>query len=37
AYDHGGWTGLASYVTVLLAGAIALGLALRRIPSRLPA
>ncbi|MCU1649755.1 MAG: transporter, family, putative rane transport protein [Pseudonocardiales bacterium] len=37
AYDHAGWTGLASYVTVLLAGAIALGLALRRIPSRLPA
>jgi YNFM family putative membrane transporter len=37
AYDHAGWTGLATYVTVLLAGAIALGLALRRIPSRLPA
>jgi YNFM family putative membrane transporter len=36
AYDHGRWTGLATYVTVLLAGAIALGLTLRRIPTPLP-
>ena len=32
AFDHGGWLGLVGYVTVLLLGAIGLGLLLRRIP-----
>jgi YNFM family putative membrane transporter len=33
AYDRAGWLGLVGYVTALLAGAIALGLLLRRIPA----
>jgi YNFM family putative membrane transporter len=37
AYDHGGWLGVVLYVTALLAGAIGLGLLLRRIPSPVPA
>ena len=36
-YDHAGWTGVAGYVTALLAGAIALALLLRRIPTPAPA
>ena len=32
AFDLAGWTGLIGYVTVLLAGALGLALALRRIP-----
>jgi len=37
-YDHDGWLGVVGYVTVLLLGAIGLGLLLRRIPrpSRCP-
>jgi YNFM family putative membrane transporter len=37
AFDHAGWLGLVGYVTVLLLGAIGLGLLLRRIPSPAPA
>ncbi|MBC3193150.1 MFS transporter [Pseudonocardia sp. C8] len=33
AYDHGGWPGVAGYVSVLLAGALALALVLRRVPA----
>jgi YNFM family putative membrane transporter len=32
-FDHAGWTGVVGYLTVLLAGALALALTLRRIPS----
>lgn len=33
AYDHGGWPLLVGYVSVLLAGALALALHLRRVPA----
>jgi len=36
AYDHAGWLGVVGYVTGLLAGAIGLGLLLRRIPTPPP-
>jgi MFS transporter, YNFM family, putative membrane transport protein len=36
AYDHAGWLGVVVYVTVLLLGAIGLGLALRNIPAAVP-
>jgi YNFM family putative membrane transporter len=32
-FDHAGWAGVVGYVTVLLAGALALSLTLRRIPA----
>jgi YNFM family putative membrane transporter len=31
AYDHGGWPAVVGYVTALLAGALVMALALRRI------
>ncbi|WP_037080315.1 MFS transporter [Pseudonocardia spinosispora] len=36
AFDHAGWLGLVCYVTVLLLGASALGLVLRRVPAPTP-
>ena len=36
AFDLAGWTGLVGYVTALLAGALALAFALRRIPTPQP-
>ncbi len=33
AYDHGGWPALVGYVAVLLCGALALALHLRRVPA----
>jgi YNFM family putative membrane transporter len=33
AYDAAGWAGMVGYVSVLLVGAGALGLALRRVPA----
>ncbi|ALE74260.1 MFS transporter [Pseudonocardia sp. EC080610-09] len=33
AYDHAGWAGVVCYVSVLLAGALALALVLRRTPA----